>query len=230
VDGKSLRVPAGMAAGAAMLLVVTTGCTPARVGAPPSGTPPIRVVVIGDSLSTGYGTSPNQAWPRLLQQGHLPGKRPVQVTNAAENGSGYVVAGEDGNTFSMEVQVAVGPDADVVVFFGSDNDLGADPEELREAAASAFAAASSQAPQAVLVAVGPLSGSEEPDPVLAGVRDSTASAAQNMGVQFIDPIADQWLSGRADVLLGPDGEHPSASGQKFLRDKMKGILGAAVQG
>jgi acyl-CoA thioesterase-1 len=65
--------------------------------------------------------------------------------------------------------------------------------------------------------------------VLAGLRDSAASAAQNMGVTFVDPIADQWLSGRADVLLGPDGEHPSATGQKFLRDKMKRILSAAVQ-
>jgi lysophospholipase L1-like esterase len=80
------------------------------------------------------------------------------------------------------------------------------------------------------VAVGPLSGSEEPDPVLAGVRDSAASAAQNRGVPFIDPIAEQWLGGRADVLLGPDGEHPSASGQKLLRDKMKEIIAAAVEG
>ncbi|MDQ0674030.1 acyl-CoA thioesterase-1 [Pseudarthrobacter siccitolerans] len=230
MDGLSLRVRAGMAAGTAALLVVTAGCTSAGPGTQASAAPPVRIVVIGDSLSTGYGTSPNQAWPKLLQQAHLNGKRPVQVTNAAENGSGYLVAGEDGNTFSTEVEVAVGPDTDVVVFFGSDNDWGADPEELREAAASTFAAASSRAPQAVLVAVGPLSGSEEPDPVLAEVRDSTASAAQNMGVQFIDPIADQWLNGRADVLLGPDGEHPSASGQKFLRDKMKGILGAAVAG
>jgi lysophospholipase L1-like esterase len=188
------------------------------------------VVVIGDSLSTGYGTSPDQAWPELLQSGHLPDKRPVQVTNAAENGSGYLVAGEYGHTFSTEVQAAVNPDADVVVFFGSDNDMGADPQELKEAAASTFATASSLAPRAVLVAVGPLSGSEEPDPALAAVRDAAASAAQDMGVQFVDPIAGQWISSRADVLLGPDGEHPSASGHELLRDNMKRILSAAVQG
>ncbi|MDP9890099.1 hypothetical protein [Pseudarthrobacter enclensis] len=47
-------------------------------------------------------------------------------------------------------------------------------------------------------------------------------------MKFIDPIADHWLSDRADVLLGPDGEHPSAKGQKFLRDKMKQILSAAL--
>ena len=230
MDGRSLRAVAKTASLAALLTVVAAGCTPAGVKHHASGNPPVRVVVIGDSLSTGYGTSPDQAWPKLLQHAHLTQKRPVQVTNASENGSGYLVAGEGGNTFGTEVEYAVGPDADVVVFFGSDNDAGADPEELREAAASTFAAASSRAPQAVLVAVGPLSGSEEPDPVLAGVRDSAASAAQNRGVPFIDPIAEQWLGGRADVLLGPDGEHPSASGQKLLRDKMKEIIAAAVEG
>lgn len=252
MNGSSPRILAvAKASAAAMLLLATAACTPAGTDAqptpaqPPSSRPAatrqapvadsksgptVRVVVIGDSLSTGLGTSPKLAWPKLLQSAHLSNKRPVQVTNAAENGSGYLVPGEDGDTFTMEVESAVSPDADVVVFFGSDNDTGADPGELRDAAASTFAAASSLAPNAVLVAVGPLSGSEEPDPVLADVRDTQAAVAQDMGVKFIDPIAEQWLSGRADVLLGPDGEHPSAQGQKFLRDKMKRILSAAVQG
>jgi lysophospholipase L1-like esterase len=225
------RIPAlTVTAGAALLLVATSACTSADVKGQAVAEAPVQVVVIGDSLSTGYGTSPDQAWPTLLQQAHLLDKRPVQVINAAENGSGYLVAGEHGHTFSTEVEAAVGPDADVVVFFGSDNDWGADPKQLSEAATSTFAAASSRAPDAVLVAVGPLSAEDEPHPALAGVRDSAASAAENMGVLFIDPIADQWLSGRADDLLGPDGEHPSASGQKFLRDKMEGILGAVVAG
>jgi lysophospholipase L1-like esterase len=199
------------------------------VPASESGDTTVRVVVIGDSLSTGLGTSPEQAWPELLQSARLSNQRPVQVTNASENGSGYLVPGDDGDTFSMEVQEAVSPDTDVVVFFGSDNDAGARPGELMDAAVLAFAAASSVAPNAVLVAVGPLSGSEETDPALADVRDIEASAAQYMGMDFIDPIAEQWLNGRADVLLGPDGEHPSAEGQEFLRDMMQRILSTAVQ-
>ena len=117
----------------------------------------------------------------------------------------------------------------MIVFFGSDNDTGAGPAELMDATVLAFAAASSLAPNAVLVAVGPLSGTEETDPVLADVRDVEASAAQYMGVDFIDPIAEQWLTDRADVLLGPDGEHPSAEGQEFLRDMMQRILSTALQ-
>ncbi|MEW1808487.1 SGNH/GDSL hydrolase family protein [Pseudarthrobacter sp. NPDC080039] len=188
----------------------------------------LRVVVIGDSLSTGLGTSPKQAWPKLLQSAPLPDKRSLKITNAAENGSGYLATGADGDTFRMEVEAAVTPATDVIMFFGSDNDTGADPEELKAAVASTFDAASARAPKAILVAIGPLSGSEEMDQVLSDVCSSEASAAGNVGVKFIDPIADRWLGGRADVLLGPDGEHPSAKGQKFLRDKMRRILTSAL--
>ncbi|MGX5714890.1 SGNH/GDSL hydrolase family protein [Arthrobacter sp. MAHUQ-56] len=206
-----------------------TGCTAAGAKEQPSGGS-LRVVVIGDSLSTGLGTSADEAWPALLKSVPLLNNRTLQVANAAENGSGYLVTGERGDTFRDEVQAAVGPDTDVVVFFGSDNDEGTDPAALRAAAASTFAAATAAAPKAVLVAVGPLSGSDEPDPELAGVRDSAAAAAQDMEVPFVDPIADQWLAGRADVLLGPDREHPSVAGQELLRDKMRAILNYAMQG
>ncbi len=243
--------PTRTAAGAALLLVVSA-CAPAGVHPRPVFTQPastpstlarsagisekmstdttVRVVVIGDSLSTGLGTSPKQAWPELLKAVPLPDKRAVEITNAAENGSGYLATGVEGDTFRMEVQASVTPATDVILFFGSDNDTGTDPEDLKAAVTSTFDAASSLAPKATLVAIGPLSSDEGPDQILADVCSSVASAAQNMGVKFIDPIADHWLSGRADVLLGPDREHPSAKGQKFLRDKMKRILRAALPG
>lgn len=230
------------------MLIVLSACAPAGVHPQPVFTrpvsapsptsggisktvsmdPAVTVVVIGDSLSTGLGTSPKQAWPKLLQSVPLPDNRAVEIINAAQNGSGYLATGVDGDTFRMEVQAAVTPATDVILFFGSDNDKGADPEELKAAVAATFDAASSLAPKATLVAIGPLSGSEGPDQVLADVSSSDASAAQDMGVRFVDPIADHWISDRADVLLGPDGEHPSARGQKFLRDKMKRILSAAL--
>lgn len=217
---------ARVAAGSATLLAFVTGCAAADPEQADGG-PTLRIVVVGDSLSTGYGTSPDSAWPVLLQSVALPDDRTVRVTNVAENGSGYVVAGEYGHAFSDEVRAAVGPTTDVVVFFGSDNDLGEDPETIRDAAASTFAEASELAPNAVLVAVGPLSATEEPDPLLAEVRDAAASAAEDEDVPFIDPIADEWLGGQADVLLGPDGEHPSIAGQELLRDKMEDVLSFA---
>lgn len=252
----SKRLPTVLAAAAA-LLVALSACVPVGVQQQPAptqaettppaltstststsrrsnripntaSTDPLRVVVIGDSLSTGLGTSPKQAWPNLLQSVSLTEKRSVEIDNAAENGSGYLAIGVDGDTFRMEVEAAVTPATDVILFFGSDNDTGADPGELKAAVASTFDAASARAPKAILVAIGPLSGDEGTNLVLSDVCSSDASAAKNAGVKCIDPIADRWLGGRANVLLGPDGEHPSVKGQKFLRDKMKLILTAAL--
>lgn len=243
-------LPTMTAAGVALLVVLSASAPagvhhqaaltqPAATRPPPTsktsmGIPksvsiePLRVVVIGDSLSTGLGTSPKQAWPKLLQSVRLPDKRSIKIINAAENGSGYLATGVDGDTFRMEVEAAVTPATDVIMFFGSDNDTGADPEELKAAVASTFDAASARAPKAILVAIGPLAGGEETDQALSELSNSDASAAKNVGVKFIDPIADHWLGNRTDVLLGPDGEHPSATGQNFLRDKMKRILSAAL--
>lgn len=221
------------AAGAA-LLVGLSACAPAEVQRQPvyrtASTDTAKVVVIGDSLSTGLGTSPEQAWPELLKLVPNPQKDAVAITNVAENGSGYLATGVEGGTFRMEVQAAVTPSTDVILFFGSDNDVGTDPEELKAAAAATFDAASSIAPRASLIAIGPLAGSEWPDQMLADVRRSDASAAHDKGVKFIDPIAEHWLRGRTDVLLGPDGEHPSAKGQRFLRDKIGQILSTALSG
>ena len=60
-----------------------------------------EVAVIGDSLSTGFAT-PGDPWTRdadLLLSGH---RRAVHFVNAAENGAGYVSAGEYGDTFVDE--------------------------------------------------------------------------------------------------------------------------------
>lgn len=220
-----------MSAGVA-LLVALTACAPAGFHRQSVyetvSMNPARVVVIGDSLSTGLGTSPEQAWPELLSLVPVPGKRAIAITSAAENGSGYVATGVEGDTFRMEVQAAVTQSTDVILFFGSDNDAGTAPQELKAAVASTFDAASSLAPRATLVAIGPLSANEKPDQHLADVCGSESSAAHDRGVKFIDPIAEHWVGGRTDVLLGPDGEHPSVQGQWFLRDKIGRILLAAL--
>ncbi|GGH94926.1 hypothetical protein GCM10007170_19270 [Arthrobacter liuii] len=55
-------------------------------------------MIIGDSLSTGYGTSPEQAWPVLLAYDLGSGQQGVEITNAAKNGAGYLATtpGSDG--------------------------------------------------------------------------------------------------------------------------------------
>jgi lysophospholipase L1-like esterase len=190
------------------------------------------VVVIGDSLSTGYGTSPEEAWPELLGEDLQSGQSPVQIITAAANGAGYLAAGDGGETFMSEVEGSLDESADVVILFGSDNDFGADPADLRTAISDTLAASKTVAPHAARVVIGPLAAFDPSEEDLQVIRGQEQEAALDAGVTFVDPILEQWVSSPDSPLLGPDGEHPSIEGQQFLYGKLKSIvleaLGAAT--
>jgi acyl-CoA thioesterase-1 len=212
---------------------------PAQAAAPTAGSAsqaassqPIRVVVIGDSLSTGYGTSPEEAWPELLGEDLQSGQSAVQVITAAANGAGYLAAGDGGETFMSEVEGSLDESADVVILFGSDNDFGADPPDLRTAISDTLVATQILAPHAARIVVGPLAAFDPSEEDLQVIRGQEQGAALDAGVTFVDPILEQWVSSPDSPLLGPDGEHPSIEGQEFLYGKLKSIvveaLGAAA--
>lgn len=193
----------------------------------PAGTA-IRVAVIGDSLSTGYGTTPDDAWPNLINaDGALGSIRPVLV-NAARNGSGYLNPGDDGSVFRTQVVDAVDESMRAVIFFGSENDIGSDPAELARAMTETFAQARAKAPAAALIVVGPPAYTDNPEPERLQVRDQVRAAALGAGARFIDPITERWIVGRTDELLGPDGDHPSEAGQHYLKDRMEQLLAPVI--
>ncbi|MCY0906147.1 SGNH/GDSL hydrolase family protein [Arthrobacter sp. H14-L1] len=200
---------------------------PPRTGAVASNPNATQVVIIGDSLSTGYGTSAELAWPHLVEDGTAQRIRPLQITNAAANGSGYLSVGDGDRTFASEISESVTAATKVVLIFGSENDMGSDNTELKNAAAAAYAQAKAAAPAAAIIAVGPPSYTTTPDPELLQVRDQDQAAAAEAGITFIDPIQNQWFMGHADQLIGPDGDHPSEEGQHYLQAKMEPLLLAA---
>jgi acyl-CoA thioesterase-1 len=196
----------------------------AATPAPTSAAAQDQVVVIGDSLSTGYGTSPDMAWPALLADDSKAGSHPLEVVNASVNGSGYVSAGDGGATFLSEVTGAVSAQTKVVLIFGSENDMGTDSDQLTTAAANTLAAVKAKAPEATVVVVGPPCYTDNPEPARLQVRDQDRTAAQAAGVRYVDPIEEHWIMGHAQTLIGPDGDHPSAEGQRYLQKKMDAIL------
>lgn len=183
-------------------------------------------VVIGDSLSTGHGTNQSAAWPnQLMTASQLAGL--WNIENAAENGAGYVQVGENGSSFLTEVKNAVKADTQLVIFFGSENDMGQSSGDITAAATDAYALARKQAPKAQLIVVGPPSSSSSPEAERLSVRDAIKTAAEKAGVAFIDPIEQQWLMNDAATLVGPDGIHPSLAGQQYLAEKMVDILASS---
>lgn len=185
---------------------------------------PERVVVIGDSLSTGYGTSPEEAWPRQLGSDLRPGQQPVEIINAARDGAGYVATDEGGETFGSQVAATLDASTDIVVFFGSDNDAGQDPADVKAAVEDALAESRTVAPHADLVVIGPLTAFDPAETDLDVIRDQERTAALDAGAEYVDPIAEHWIPGPDSPLLGPDREHPSSQGQQFLKEKIQGIL------
>ncbi|MBG0740384.1 SGNH/GDSL hydrolase family protein [Paeniglutamicibacter antarcticus] len=216
-------------AGPVLACVVTTlalsGCS-----SPPAPVVPEhhRIVIIGDSLSTGYGTSPADAWPNLINNDPAFHQGRPDLINAAQNGSGYVSVGDNNSTFGTQVTEMVTAETRLVVFFGSENDIGVPPAQIGAAASQAFETVKNIAPQAAILVVGPPSYTHNPEPERVQVRDQDRTAALQAGAQFVDPIADGWIMDNAAELIGPDGDHPSTAGQHFLQTQMERLIAPLI--
>ncbi|MFL4473016.1 SGNH/GDSL hydrolase family protein [Paeniglutamicibacter sp. MACA_103] len=183
-----------------------------------------NVVVIGDSMSTGFGTSATNAWPNLIATAPTDDSMPLQIRNNAQNGSGYLNVGLTGTTFAWQVEQGVTPETDLVVFFGSVNDLHHDPTQLAAAIAEIFASTKDKAPQAALLVVGPPAYSTPPGTRYLAVGDAVKQAGRAAGAIHVDPIAEGWFVDDVDRLVGPDGLHPTVEGQHYLRDKLEPLI------
>ncbi|MGH3959118.1 Rv0518 family GDSL lipase [Mycobacterium sp.] len=190
-----------------------------------AGSPVNHVAVIGDSYTTGTdegGEGTNtwtaRAWTTLNHQG-------VQVVPdvAAEGRAGYGVTGDHGSMFKDLTARAVHPNDVLVVFFGSRNDQGVDPEQLAQAAHDAFDLAHRVAPSARLLVIGPPWPTADPPDALLQARDVVASQARAVGATFVDPMAEQWFVGTTD-LIGADGIHPNDAGHAYMADKIVPLI------
>ena len=224
----------GLLAMAASLLLALAGCQgvpAAQDPAPATATAPAaphKVVVIGDSLSTGFGTTPQDAWPNLINTDPADIGDQLQLFNASTNGSGYVSVGDGNSTFGSEVKDAVTSDTQLVLFFGSENDMGQPPAAIGAAASAAFADAKAKSPQAVMLVVGPPSYTDQPESDRLAVRDAVEDAAVAVGAMFVDPIAQGWIMGHVDDLIGPDGDHPSVAGQHYIKAQIEKLIKEAL--
>lgn len=208
------------------LVVSMVGGHPARAYAAPTGDFPLyHIAVIGDSYTSGTdegGRGPNawtvRAWRTLARQGVR-----VAADVAAEGRAGYGERGDHGNVFGDLTASAVKPDDVLLVFFGSRNDEGVDPNLLARMADDTFALARRIAPSARLLVIGPpWPTAEVPDRVLQ-IRDIINAQARYAGAAFVDPIANSWFVGRPD-LIGADGVHPNDAGHAYLADKIAPLI------
>lgn len=112
-------------------------------------TPRGRVVVLGDSITAGYGLDPAQAYPALLQQQIDAAGLPFTVVNAGV--SGDTTAGG-----LRRIEWALGPGAEVLIIAlgGNDGLRGIAPQQTAENLAGLIQRARSKAPTIAVIVAG----------------------------------------------------------------------------
>lgn len=166
------------------------------------------VVAIGDSIMEGHGLDASEAWPALLAQ-----KYGWQLTNFASDGSGFVTAGDNGDTFADQIVAAVKLNPSIVIVSGSSNDLDQSDDTIATDTADALQLLRTDLPNAQIVVVSPVWGDSPVPGQLTTIGDDTAQDAAAVGAQLLQ--IGQPLAGRS-ALMQSDGVHPTATGQRVI--------------
>ncbi|WP_336801125.1 arylesterase [Kaistia sp. MMO-174] len=183
----------------------------AAVSAGAARADPLRLVVLGDSLSAGYGLGPGEGFTDQLQKALTARGLDVAVVNAG-------VSGDTAGGGLARLDWSVGPDAQAVLVELGANDMlrGLDPS----------------VPQQALDAILTRLGARKLPVLLAGMR-----AAPNLGPDYAkrfdglypDLAAKHgamlypfFLDGVAaeQALLQADGMHPNAAGVAVIVEKI----------
>ncbi len=188
-----------------------------------------HVAVVSDSYTTGTkeGGLGAKSWTSLAWR--ILGREGVRINAdvAAEGRAGYGVRGDHGSVFADLTNRVVRPDDELVVFFGSRNDQGVDPDVYAEATRSTLASARRTAPAAKLLVIGPPWPTADVPDVVLELRDVLYGEAHAIGASWVDPLAERWFVGHPE-LIGSDGVHPNDAGHAYLADKIAPLIGTRL--
>lgn len=200
-----------------MIMPLTTY---AQSGSPES---PKRVVILGDSLTAGYGLDPSQAYPSLLQ------KR----LDALGTGWKVVNAGVSGDTTAGGVRridwsLSQGAEILIIALGGNDGLRGVPVREVKKNLEAMIERARAKAPNVKII----LSGMQMPESMGAGYASEFgkvfAEVARARGTLLIPYLLEG--VGGVSSLNQPDGIHPTLEGQKRLAETVWKTLEPVVRG
>jgi acyl-CoA thioesterase-1 len=190
-----------------MLALMTTG--QAFAGADASK--PIKLVVLGDSLSAGLGLSGSDAFPAKLQKALLDKGLPVDMTNAGVSGDT-----SSGGRDRLDWSVAEGTEAVIVELGANDALRGIDPAVTRQALTDIVKRLKARGIAVMLCGMmaPPNYGSEYAAKFNAVYPDIAAEYGVPLYPFFLDGVA-------ADAKLNQaDGIHPTAAGVDIIVSRM----------
>lgn len=185
-----------------------------------------RVAIIGDSYTSGspQGGNGDRRWTAILTAQLRERGIDVDARVGAEGGAGYVQGGRrTGEVFADKIAVAVRPNDSLLVFFGSRNDSRASRAQMARATCDTLRNAEIAAPAARLLVIGPPWVDANPPHYILQARDILRDRTDELGGQFVDPIADGWFVDRPD-LIGTDGVHPTDAGHEYMAQKLEPVI------
>jgi len=182
-----------------------------------------RIVVLGDSITAGFGLDPGDAYPAILQQKIDAAGLPFTVANAGV--SGDTTAGG-----LRRIDWALGPGADVLIIAlgGNDGLRGISTQQTAENLSGIIKRARAKAPGvAVIVAGMQMPGNMGPEYV-EQFRSLFPRVASESDAAFV-PFLLEGVGG-APELNQADQIHPTAAGQKRVAENVWKVLEKVIEG
>lgn len=204
----------GILLGAGGLLLAQEG--------PNANDSPGRIVILGDSITAGYGLSPKQAYPALLQEKIDSVQLPFAVVNAGVSGD-TTAGGLRRVTWAM----ARGADVLVIALGGNDGLRGIPPEETAKNLLGIVEKARKKNPEILIL----IAGMQMPDNMgkdftsrFKAVFPEVAKESETLLIPYL--LED--VGGIAE-LNQPDRIHPTPEGQKIVAENIWKVLRPAIK-
>ncbi|MFC5746854.1 SGNH/GDSL hydrolase family protein [Actinomadura rugatobispora] len=199
--------------------------SPAAASTSPVASSTPLVMFLGDSYTVGErGSFPEYTYAAATAR--LLGWQPVL---AGQGGTGFIAGSHVRRTFGTlyESQLGWRPAPDLLIVSGGHNDWSYPPQEVGAAAHELLERARGRWPDSRIAVLGPIWGNQSPPQGALAVRDALRQVAQQLGMPFIDPIAEQWITGNrahgtgnAARLIQRDGTHPNQEGHRYLATRL----------
>lgn len=194
-----------------VLLALTVLCLPAARGAGQT------IVVVGDSLSSGYGIAAEQSWVAMLEDRLQTEGYGYQVVNAS-------IAGDTsaGGLARLPRLLELHEPELVVIELGGNDGLRGQPVATLRANLTKMIELSRDSGAGVVLA-----GMQIPPNYGPAYTRSLAAVYPELAQQFDATLIEFLLEGVAlnNELMQPDGVHPNAAGQKVVFANVWRVLG-----
>jgi acyl-CoA thioesterase-1 len=192
---------------------------PANAAAAPAG----RIVVLGDSLTAGYGLDPSDAYPALLQEKINAAELPFVVVNAGVSGDTTA-----GGLRRTNWALAKGVDVLIVALGGNDGLRGISPDETGENLRGIVERARAKSPDLPVIIAGmQMPGNMGQDYVerFRALFPAVAKATNSKLVPFLlEGVGGDAKFNQADRI------HPNAEGQKIVAENVWRVLEPILRG